>query len=198
MGKYIFTRKEAAKELDISVRSIDRYIKSGKLRSKKKWKIVHVHKNDVKNFWWSSVEKKHIIITQDSPKEESRVETATMTTWRETELGDYWKLTQTFEGIYAGLKSEIEKKDDLIQRLSMQVWQSQEQMKHSISVTEHNRSQMLLEESRWHITKQMTSLSDEKRDLEQKLKDEKFDKKILILFVFLLLAISAYFFFKNV
>jgi len=57
---------------------------------------------------------------------------------------------------------------------------------------------MLLEESKTHIAKQMTQLSDEKQKLEKDLKDEKFDKKVLILFVFILLSLAAYFWFKTV
>jgi predicted site-specific integrase-resolvase len=36
MDLYTLTRQEAADKLEISVRSIDRYIKSGKIRSEKK------------------------------------------------------------------------------------------------------------------------------------------------------------------
>jgi len=44
----------------------------------------------------------------------------------------------------------------------------------------------------------MTSLNDDKKSLEEELKNEKFDKKVLIVFVFVLLAVAAYFFFNNV
>ena len=43
---YTYTRQDAADFLWISTRSIDRYIKSGKLRSKKEWKIVYL------TSWW--------------------------------------------------------------------------------------------------------------------------------------------------
>jgi len=39
---YKYTRQEAAKKLKISTRSVDRYIKAGKLRSQKDGKIVYV------------------------------------------------------------------------------------------------------------------------------------------------------------
>jgi excisionase family DNA binding protein len=42
MSMYKYTRQEAAEMLNISTRSVDRYIKSGKLRSKKEGKIVFV------------------------------------------------------------------------------------------------------------------------------------------------------------
>jgi len=47
-------RQEAADLLGISVRSVDRYIKSGKIRSEKKWKSVYVNDNDIKNIQTNS------------------------------------------------------------------------------------------------------------------------------------------------
>ena len=44
---YKLTRKEAAELLNISTRSIDRYIKSGKIRTKKDWKVVCVNDEDI-------------------------------------------------------------------------------------------------------------------------------------------------------
>jgi len=193
MGNYKLTRKEAAESLDMSMRSIDRYIKAGKLRAKKKGKIVYLHSDDIDNIWGDSDSNKHIIITNPS----SNTKTETSST-KLSKKADVDKLTKTFDSVYSDLRSQIDKKDEIIQKLSIQVGRADEQMKHSISVSEHNKSQMLLEESRWHITAQMSSLTEDKKSLEEELKNEKFDKKVLIVFVFLLLAVSAYFFFTNV
>lgn len=196
MEEYILTRQEAAELLEISVRSIDRYIKSWKIRSQKKWKSVYVNDIDIKNLN-SNSDSKPIIITKNSNKEENnQFESKKISTKKDVENFD--KLTKTFENIYTDLRNQIEKKDKIIQELSVNVWISQEQVKQSISVSEHNRSQMLLEESKTHIAKQMTQLSDEKQKLEKDLKDEKFDKKVLIVFVFILLSLAAYFWFKTV
>ncbi len=194
MGNYKLTRKEAAESLNMSMRSIDRYIKAGKLRAKKKGKIVYVHGDDVSNIWWDTKSKNHIIIT-DSPKTEY-VESSSSK--KLVKKNDVDKLTKTFDSVYSDLRTQIDKKDEIIQKLSIQVWRADEQMKHSISVSEHNKSQMLLEESRGHITAQMSTLNEDKKSLEEELKNEKFDKRVLIVFVFILLAVSAYFFFKNV
>ncbi len=193
MGNYKLTRKEAAESLDMSMRSIDRYIKAWKLRAKKKWKIVYVHNEDIANVGGNWNSKKHIIITSASKQWESEVSSTKL-----SKKGNIDKMTKTFDKVYSDLRTQIDKKDEMIQKLSIQVGRGEEQMRHSISVSEHNKSQMLLEESRWHITKQMSSLNEDKKSLEAELKNEKFDKKVLIVFVFLLLAVSAYFFFKNV
>lgn len=47
---YQVTREEASSMLNLSTRSIDRYIRSGKLRSKKEGKIVYIHQEDIDNF----------------------------------------------------------------------------------------------------------------------------------------------------
>lgn len=198
MESYTLTRQEAADLLEISVRSVDRYIKSGKIRSEKRWKSVYVNDNDVKNIQINS-NSQPIIITQankNTEKKQSQFESKKLST--KQDVKDFDKLTKTFENIYTDLRNQIEKKDKIIQQMSVELGMAKEQVKQSISVSEHNRSQMLLEESKTHIAKQMSNLSEEKKKLEAELKDEKFDKKVLIAFVFILLITAAYFWFKTV
>jgi excisionase family DNA binding protein len=44
---YNLTRQDAAEKLGISTRSIDRYIKAGKIRAKKDGKVVYVNDSDI-------------------------------------------------------------------------------------------------------------------------------------------------------
>ena len=205
MWSYHLTRQEAAEELEISVRSIDRYIKAWKLRAKKKWKLVYIHDDDIAHVGGKSVQKP-IIITKipSKPKNQAPLtdENADKTYSESSEKlvskkGDYTKLVQSFEKVFSNLQTQIEKKDNTIQDLSLQLWKAQEQVKQTISVSEHNRSQMLLEESKVHIAQQMTILGEEKKVLEKKVTDEKFDKMILMIAVCILLMISAFIWFSN-
>lgn len=59
---YKITREEAAIKLNISTRSIDRYIRAWKLRSKKEWKIVYINEDDINNFLWIWTKKQEIIV----------------------------------------------------------------------------------------------------------------------------------------
>jgi hypothetical protein len=52
------------------------------------------------------------------------------------------------EKIYADLRAEIQKKDTLIQTLSVQLGEATEIAKNSISLVEYKKSQFLLEESK--------------------------------------------------
>lgn len=69
---YKLTRQEAAEELNISTRSIDRYIKSWKLRAKKQWKIVYIHSQDIENMLWKWKTKQEVIIDNSSSKKEKK------------------------------------------------------------------------------------------------------------------------------
>jgi predicted site-specific integrase-resolvase len=193
----MITRQDAADTLGISVRSIDRYIKSWKIRSEKKWKKVYVHSDDINNMQLWNNEIKHVIISEDTIKKEI-TDKGQFSSQKLSKKGDYEKLSITFENVYTDLRNQIDKKDEMIQKMSIEIWKSQEQVKQSISVSEHNRSQMMLEESKTHIAKQMTSLNDNKKELEIDLKKERFDKKVLILLVFIFLWLSAYFWFQIV
>lgn len=73
---YKYTRQEAAEQLWISTRSVDRYIKAWKLRSKKEWKIVYVNEQDIINLWWDTEEKQEIIVENNDKKEEVKKEEA--------------------------------------------------------------------------------------------------------------------------
>ena len=46
---YTTTRQAAADILGISTRSVDRYVKAGKLRCKKEGKIIYIHTQDIQN-----------------------------------------------------------------------------------------------------------------------------------------------------
>jgi len=208
MDSYILTRQQAAEKLEISTRSVDRYVKSWKIRSKKKWNKVFLNIDDVENLiWWENntqviitnkkdlEEQKNTIETENN--DESNIKNQFTTSWI-VKKSDYDKLTKTFESVYKDLREQIDKKDELIWKMSIELWKYQEKVKHSISLSEHNRSQILLEESKNHIAKQMTSLDEKRKELEEELKKEKFDKKVLIILVFIFLFLSAYFWFKMV
>ena len=71
MDSYMITRQDAADTLEISVRSIDRYIKSWKIRSEKKWKKVYVHTDDINNMQLWHNEVKHVIVSEDTITKEN-------------------------------------------------------------------------------------------------------------------------------
>ncbi len=172
---YNITREQAADMLNISTRSIDRYIKAWKLRSKKDWKIVYIHWNDIDNFLNPS-SKQEIIINHWVQKEETN--STDIVLWNENNT--------TFK-IYEDLKEQITQKDEEIKNLNFQIWKMEEVVKNSISMVEFKKTQFLLEESKSSLT---LDLDTTKKELEEKKKEVVKERKLnYILITFLVIFI---------
>ncbi|MCP4523246.1 MAG: helix-turn-helix domain-containing protein [Candidatus Gracilibacteria bacterium] len=182
---YKYTRQEAAELLGISTRSIDRYIKSGKLRSKKDGKIVYVKGSDVDTLLGGG--KTQEVIVPKKPKEEK-----TIITKKQTES------SPMLETIYSDLKNEIKNKDNTIQELSQKLGRVEEIAKNSVSLIEFKKSQFLLEESKGHLGHKVDELKKSKEQLKSELKYEKTTNLILIIFVLVLLVVAAAVWFYNI
>ena len=172
---YKITRQEASEILGVSTRSIDRYIKWGKLRSQKEGKIIYIHKGDIESIWGNKNSHQEVIIPRKTPEASS------------THITPNWgNPSATLERIYTDLRSEIQKKDSIIQDLSTQLWETKEIAKNSISLIEFKKSQFLLEESKWHLGREVQNIQEAKNDIEKQLKYEKSTNYILITFVVVL------------
>lgn len=178
---YKLTRQEVAEMLNISTRSVDRYINAWKLRSKKDWKIVYVNQSDVDNLLWVWEIKQEVIVekkVESEPKVQTNIS-------RSDE-----NVAWTLWAIYKDLKEEIQKKDQIIQSLAMRVWKAEEIANNSVSLLDFKKSQYLLEESKETLNKNLEELEKEKEKLVTELKYEKTSNIILIIFVLVLLAVA--------
>jgi excisionase family DNA binding protein len=184
---YKYTRQEAADMLGISTRSVDRYIKSGKLRSKKDGKIVYLKWSDVESMVWGNQTQQEVIVPGE--KSESKSVTKKESTSQASAM---------LENIYSDLKKEIKYKDETIQELSQKLGRAEEMVKNSVSVIEFKKSQFLLEESKGHMNKEVDEVKKEKKKLQSELKYEKTTNLILIIFVIVLLAVAATIWFLSV
>lgn len=181
---YTITRAEAAEKLAMSTRSIDRYIKAGKLRSKKEWKIIYIHAWDIENILGVWEDKKpEVIIPKEKPSYTAQVNQEPQT--QSTSIMDA-QSRATLEKIYLDLRSEIKTKDQALQDLSIKLGQAQEIAKNSVSLIEFKKSQFLLEESKGHLSHEVSDLKEKSEHLEKKLKYEKSTNYILITFCILL------------
>ena len=178
---YKMTRQDVADKLNISTRSVDRYIKAWKLRAKKEWKVVYIKQADVDNivWWW---ENKQEVIIEEISVDNKPIE-KTISKNDDNVAGTLWT-------IYKDLKEEIQKKDQLIQNLAMRVWKAEEVAKNSVSLLDFKKSQYLLEESKEWLNKSVEELEREKEKLTSELKYEKNSNIMLIIFVIILLIIA--------
>ncbi len=198
---YTVTRQDAADMLQISVRSVDRYIKSGKLRIKKEWKNIAIHSADIENMknWWKS--KHHVIINNSTAKNSDFSHTNTYATRQtipeEKELST-WNEKHSLSLIYADLRDEIWKKDEIIQNLAVRVWKAEEIAKNSISINDFKKSQFLLEESKSALNSELESVKNQKDKLSQDLQYEKQVKFIFAIMSILLFIVAFYFWVNSI
>jgi len=181
MSMYLASRQEVANKLNISTRSVDRYMKAWKLRAKKEWKVVYVKWSDVENLIWNGERKQEVIVEQ---KGVNNIESQKIVARNDENVS--WTLWY----IYKDLKAEIEKKDQLIQSLAMRVWKAEEVAKNSVSLLDFKKSQYLLEESKEGLNKEVEDLEKEKERLAWELKYEKNSNIMLIIFVIILLFVA--------
>lgn len=185
---YNITRQEAADTLEISTRSVDRYIKAWKLRSKKEGKIIYINRDDIaKISGKSSGSRQEVIIPKNSSYTERKNQVSSEKTVDVRKQEDSAS-SSTLEKIYHDLRNEIKVKDHAIQDLSLKLGQAQEIAKNSVSLVEFKKSQFLLEESKGHLSGELIELKNQKQELAKKLKYEKSTNILLIIFCFILLC----------
>ena len=146
---YSYTRQEAAEVLAISTRSLDRYVKAGKLRSKKKGKIVYIKNQDVDKMAGKHKSKPQVIVSNSTSNKEN-----IKTVVAGGEINDGGSLS----AIYTDLRKEMKHKDEMIQNLSIRLGRAEEIAKNSVNLVEFKKSQFLLEESKGHLNKEVTEL----------------------------------------
>lgn len=174
---YNIDRDKASKILNMSTRTIDRYIRSWKIRSQKRWKKVFLNDQDVeilKNWW---IQEDYEIITNNKDKEDS---------WFITKALDWWK---NFKSLYEDSVKIIEKKDDIIKDLSYRLWKAEVELKNSIPMLEYKKTTFLLESSNNKSDEEKKELSSNIDSLKEKIRNQELVNFILIIIFSIMLVI---------
>ena len=188
---YNINRLEASEILWVSTRSIDRYIKSWKIRAEKKWKIILLNDNDVKALSWNAPVKQKIIVSDKLESNTSEVIVKSESSNWIVKKDEYEKVLATFEKMFSSFREEIKDKDSKIQELAIKLWRAEEQKNNSVDMMEYKKVQFLSEETKKGLS---NSLEKEKTLKEKTLKDLKYEKttnKLLIAFIVILFIVAV-------
>ena len=183
--------------LNISTRSIDRYIRAGKLRSQKDGKIIFINNKDIQNLKTSDLTNQEIISPEAKEQETHHRK------YRSDEENSYirsvsFRSESILEPIYNDLREEIKKKDEVIQTLSLRLGKAEEIAKNSVSLIDYKKSQFLLEESKGYLSTEVDTLKKEKTKLQKELKYEKNTNYIMLSFLIALLLLTGIIFFVKI
>lgn len=171
-------RETASEILWVSTRSIDRYIKSGKIRTEKQGRKLMLNKDDIETIkTWGKSKQKIIMPDEVFTKEKiSEVKPET----KEVEVKNENSGTH-IDMIYLDMKQEIQSKDMKIAELSYKLWKIEEVAKNSISISDHKKNQFLLEEAKAETQSQLNEAKNLYKRFESAYRDEKNANMILII-----------------
>lgn len=174
---FTLDRYAAADSLAISTRTLDRYVKAGKLRSKKVGKKVFVHDGDLdilKNelgrevddsarqedieFVKPKAEDGEIVFFEDAKKDTGFR--------RKPVLVDY-------QDLFEDAQKRIDEKDRVIRELSYRVGQAEAELKNSVSMIEFKKTSYLLEAAKTKGDEEKAVAVKEVESIAKRLESEK-------------------------
>ncbi len=196
---YNINRQEASEILWVSTRSIDRYIKSWKIRAKKNWKIILLNDSDINALSWANTVKHKVIISsEEKTSNNSEIEIKQEASKGLVKKAEYEKVLATFEKMFSSFREEIKEKDAKIEELAIKLWRAEEQKSNSIDMMEYKKVQFLSEEAKKSLSNTLEKEKSEKEKINKELKYEKTTNKLLIIFIVILFIISGVIFFMNI
>lgn len=174
---FTLDRYAAAENLAISTRTLDRYVKAGKLRSKKVGKKVFVHDGDLEilrnelgrevddsarqedvEFVSPKAEDGEIVFFDDVKKDTGFR--------RKPVLVDY-------QDLFEDAQKRIDEKDRVIRELSYRVGQAEAELKNSVSMIEFKKTSYLLEAAKTKGDEEKANALKEVEAVTKRLESEK-------------------------
>jgi excisionase family DNA binding protein len=157
---FTIERSEGAKILQVSVRTIDRHVRSGRIRSRKIGKKVMLHSADVELLRQKNVG--------------SDTDDTSLSTIDSSSPDGFTKrpLFVDYRNLFEEAQKRTEEKDSIIRDLSYRLGTAESELKNSISLLEYKRTTFLLESTKVKTEEEKTELAKKITDLEDKLKKE--------------------------
>ena len=189
---FTLDRYAAAEKLAISTRTLDRYVKAGKIRSKKVGKKVFVHDGDLE------ILKTELGREVDDRARQEDIPHAFAPSADSSEIVFFDEQKDTgfrrksvivdYQDLFENAQKRIDEKDRVIRELSFRVGQAEAELKSSVSLIEFKKTSYLLEAAKSKSEEDKQVAQKEIESLSKRLESEKSVTMILaIALAFLLL-----------
>ncbi len=173
---FSLTREDASRILGVSTRTIDRYIHSGKIRTKREGKLIMLSQDDVNQAKNGGTQTDYEVI---APKPTLMPSVG-------------YDARDAQNEILRTLETIIRDKDALIQELSFKLGKIEAELLNTVPKLEHKKTVLLLEEAQHMRVQDMGVLVQAKKDMERKFQREKFISTCLMIGVFVLLCACVF------
>ncbi len=162
---FTIDRLEASRRLGVSTRTVDRFIQTGRIATKRIGKKVFLDEDDVARVKEENIgytpDEYEVIQNNESDEDFSSLSNFPVPNGYHVDYRDLYEQSQ----------ENIEKKDALIQDLSYKLWKAETELKNSISLLEYRKATFLLESAKEKTEVSTKTLESEIRVLHKELKN---------------------------
>lgn len=206
-NKYTVTRKQAATLLDVSTRTIDRYIRSKRLSARKKGGAVLLNEEELQNLKVATFQNMHGASPAVEGRAHRHIDSSQATAPAQTTIdgttGTVEEVKQetaiapknaardeVFEELYGLSRREIREYHNKLEAANYRLGQLETQMKHSVPLLDYQAKEEQIREQENVIGSKVKRQEEALDMLEQELKGERLNKNIYIGLLFGLLALQ--------
>lgn len=192
---YTNTREEAAQILEISTRTLDRYVKSGKIRAKRKGKIVYIHDDDLE---MQKNGEPELVRPTDRIRKGSAESTSSeypdIVIFDEPTSNGFSRkpVMVDYRDLYEETLRKVAEKDRIIQDLSYRTGQAESELKNSVSMIEYKKQTFLLESAKAKTEDDVKLAQTEVLKLQEQVVQSKFVLYLLIVLVAVMMIVSSF------
>lgn len=148
---YTVTREEAAHQLDVSTRTLDRWLKSGKLKSKMISRNIFVHANQLAKLLRVQAQKKLRVRKSDRAEDIAIPSSQSFVT-------DQYSEEKVFRQLYEEVNTDLKAKQEKLEAASFRVGQLENQLKNSVPLLEYKQKEDELRQEAEAVKKNLDSL----------------------------------------
>lgn len=217
LPKFTISRKQAAEILDVSTRTIDRYIRSKRLNARKKGGSILLSEEELNNLKVATFQNMHGASPDVPGRAHRHVDTVAaredaetrqifdaetgeieehvdmpipMETEETTAVAVRSEREKVFEELYDLSRREVREYHNKLEAANYRLGQMEVQLKHSVPLLEYHEKEELLREQEGVITGKVKRQEEAMQMMESEVKAERLNKNIYIGLLFGLLALQ--------
>ena len=192
---YTITRESAAELLEISTRTLDRYVKSGRIRAKRRGKVLYLSDEDIMTIKNGEPElvrpTDRVKSTQNQSTDEESPDLVIFDEPRESGFTRK-RVTADYRDLYEEAMRRMSDKDRIIQDLSYRAGHAESELKNSVSMIEYKKQSFLLESAKAKTEEDSKLVQAESVTLREEAIQNKFVLYILLSLVAVLLILCTF------
>lgn len=193
---YILDRNAAARSLKVSVRTLDRYLKGGKLKFVKEDGKIWLSKSELSNLKYSREERvaRRIIdrVSHELSVEnvDSFVDSSKSALSQHVHLNEMPAVESIYKALYEEAKHQLEEQQKRLEGANYRVGQLEAELKNTVPMMEFQQKQVYYLESSEDMKQRLEKVTQKFQESQKQYQLEKYNKSIYLVILFAILALQ--------